>query len=387
MIGLSWMNHYDTKLMMPIKMIHLYRQYLAIQPEIDRAIADVVHSTTFINGKIVQDFARELANYLQVKFVLPCANGTDALQIALMTLSLQPDDEVIIPSHTYVSTAEVVALLGLKPVFIDVDKSTFTMDVSQIEYRITSKTKVIIPVHLYGQCADMESVLNIAKKYGLYVIEDNAQALGADYIFSANKIKKAGTMGTIGTTSFYPSKNLGAYGDGGAIFTNDESLFQKCKMIADHGQNNCYQHHMIGCNSRLDSIQAAILSVKLKHLNEYNIKKRKLADIYDMAFEKTNYLTTPYRVNYSTHVFHQYTLKTHDIDRDTLKEYLKSKKIFTMIYYPIPLHEQKAYSKYANENLLITEQLKTQLISLPIFPELHPEEQEYIIEQIYSFLG
>lgn len=374
--------------MQPIKMVDLYGQYLNIKPEIDAAIQDVINDTAFINGPIVRQFAERLATYLDIKYVIPCANGTDALQIALMALDLAPGSEVILPSHTYVATAEVVALLNLKPVFIDVNKY-FTLDIGQLESLITPQTKAIMPVHLYGQCANMEPLLDLATKYNIHIVEDTAQALGADYNFTNGRQQKAGTMGILGTTSFFPSKTLGAYGDGGALFTNEAALSKRCKMIANHGQEVKYLHEMIGCNSRLDSIQAGILAVKLNYLDHYNQKRRAVAKRYDEAFKNNPYLEVPQRAAYSNHVFHQYTLKVRHINRDELKTYLKKAGIPTMIYYPKPIHHQKPYAHLAPQatNLKVTEQLQFEILSLPIHTELTHEQQDYITSTIQTYLN
>ena len=368
-----------------IQMVDLKGQYQRIKSEIDRAIQEVLASTAFIQGPQVQQFADALKNYVGAGFCIPCANGTDALQIAMMALELKPGDEVILPVHTYVATAEVIALLGLTPVFIDVHADTFNLDVDQLEKKITSKTKAIVPVHLYGQCADMEPILTIAKNHDLFVIEDVAQALGSVYTFSDGSKKKAGTMGTIGTTSFFPSKNLGCYGDGGAIFTNDSALAEKIKMMANHGQRIKYYHEVIGVNSRLDTMQAAILLVKLKYLDEYETSRRAVADYYDKSLGGIPQIKIPVRAKTSTHVFHQYTLQVGK--RDELKKYLESKDISTMIYYPVPLHFQKAYkqSRFEEGSFPVTENLSKRVISLPIHTEMKTEELEYIASQIKVF--
>jgi UDP-2-acetamido-2-deoxy-ribo-hexuluronate aminotransferase len=373
--------------MQKIKMVDLQSQYLRIKAEVDAAIQEVLTSTAFIQGPQVNEFAQALSVINQNTNVIPCANGTDALQIAMMALGFKPGDEVILPVHTYVATAEVIALLGLTPVFIDVDPQSFNLDVSQIESKTTSKTVAIVPVHLYGQCADMEPILEVAKRRNLFVIEDVAQALGADYTFSNGEVKKAGTMGTIGTTSFFPSKNLGCFGDGGAVFTNDKSLAEKIKMIANHGQQIKYQHDVIGINSRLDTLQAAILLVKIKYLNEYTRKRNEVASFYDSRLSSCSFIETPYRANNSTHVFHQYTLKVKDIDRDHFKKYLEGKEIPTMIYYPIPLHFQKAYKRegFREGSFPVTEQLSKTVISLPIHTEMTEEELTYICETIKEY--
>jgi UDP-2-acetamido-2-deoxy-ribo-hexuluronate aminotransferase len=368
-----------------IHMVDLHGQYQRIKTEIDAALQDVLNSTAFIQGPQVQQFADALKNYVGAGFCIPCANGTDALQIAMMALDLKPGDEVILPVHTYVATAEVIALLGLTPVFIDVKPDTFNLDVDQLESKITSKTKTIVPVHLYGQCADMEPILKIAQKHNLYVIEDVAQALGAVYTFSDGSKKKAGTMGTIGTTSFFPSKNLGCFGDGGAIFTNDPTLAEKIKMMANHGQRIKYHHDVIGVNSRLDTMQAAILLVKLKYLNEYESSRRVAADFYDNTLTGTPQVKTPFRAKNSTHVFHQYTLQVER--RDELKKYLEEKGIPTMIYYPVPLHFQKAYRRggFAEGSFPVTEKLSESVISLPIHTEMKTEELKHITSSIKNF--
>jgi UDP-2-acetamido-2-deoxy-ribo-hexuluronate aminotransferase len=368
-----------------IKMVDLQGQYLRIKPEIDAAIQQVLDTTTFIQGPAVQQFADSLAAYLQVKTVIPCANGTDALQIAMMALDLKPGDEVILPVHTYVATAEVIALLGLTPIFIEVDENTFNLDVTQLESKITSRTKAIVPVHLYGQCADMEPILKIAGKHDLFVIEDAAQALGAEYTFSDGRKNKAGTMGTIGSTSFFPSKNLGCYGDGGAIFTNDQALGEKMKMIANHGQKIKYHHDVIGVNSRLDTLQAAILQVKLKYLDEYSSKRNEAAAFYDRTLQDIPQIKTPCRSKNSTHVYHQYTLKVEA--RDELKKYLEKQHIPSMIYYPVPLHFQKAYvrSGFGAGTFPITEMLSKTVISLPIHTEMDTDELSYICETLKKF--
>jgi UDP-2-acetamido-2-deoxy-ribo-hexuluronate aminotransferase len=373
---------------MDIKMVDLHSQYLRIKPEIDKAIQSVLDSTAFIGGSEVQAFATSLASYVE-STVVTCANGTDALQIAMMALGLKPNDEVILPVHTYVATAEVIALLGLTPVFIDVNEDTFNIDVDQIEEKITAKTKAIVPVHLYGQCADMEPLMKIAKKYNLHVIEDAAQALGATYTFSNGTTQKAGTIGSIGTTSFFPSKNLGCFGDGGAIMTHDASLAEKFKMIANHGQKVKYHHEIIGVNSRLDTMQAAILSVKLNYLNEYMEKRQSVAAYYDKNLSGIRGLQTPTRAKNSTHVFHQYTLKIADNRRDDLKKYLEQKGIPTMIYYPVPLHLQKAYynEKTGKGSFPVTERLSQTVISLPIHTEMTSEQLAYICTSIQNFFG
>jgi UDP-2-acetamido-2-deoxy-ribo-hexuluronate aminotransferase len=373
--------------MQKIKMVDLQSQYLRIKAEVDAAIQEVLTSTAFIQGPQVKEFAQALSAINQNTHVIPCANGTDALQLAMMALGFKSGDEIILPVHTYVATAEVIALLGLTPVFIDVDPKTFTIDVDQIESKTTAKTVAIVPVHLYGQCADMEPILEIAKRRNLFVIEDVAQALGADYTFSNGEIRKAGTMGTIGTTSFFPSKNLGCFGDGGAVFTNDKSLAERIKMIANHGQQIKYQHDIIGINSRLDTLQAAILLVKIKYLSEYTRKRNEAASFYDSRLSNCSFIETPFRASYSSHVFHQYTLKTKNSDRDHFKKYLEDKGIPTMIYYPIPLHFQKAYKRegFGEGSFPVTEQLSKTVISLPIHTEMTEEELNYICHTIKEY--
>jgi len=370
-----------------IQMVDLKAQYARIKPEVDAAIQQVIDSTAFINGPAVGEFQRDLETYLNCRHVIPCANGTDALQIAMMALGFKPGDEVITASFTYVATAEVIALLGLKPVLVDVHPETFNIDPDAIEKAITDKTVAIVPVHLFGQCAPMEQILDIAKRHNIHVIEDTAQAIGADYTFADGTVRKAGTMGTIGATSFFPSKNLGCYGDGGAIFTQNDDLAAKIRMIANHGQRVRYYHDEIGVNSRLDTIQAAILKVKLKQLDMYAANRNKLAAAYDEAFSKLPFLKIPARVNNSTHVFHQYTLQVQGVDRDALKEYLESHEVPAMIYYPVPLHMQKAYldPRYTEGAFPVTEQLCAAVISLPMHTEMQPDQLAHIIQTVSSF--
>jgi UDP-2-acetamido-2-deoxy-ribo-hexuluronate aminotransferase len=374
----------------PLQMVDLKRQYLKIKPQIDAAIADVIDSTAFINGKDVKQFAQELQQYLGVKHVIPCANGTDALQIALMALGLQAGDEVITPSFTYIATVEVVALLGLKPVFVEVDPKDFTMDPESLRNAIGPKTKAIIPVHLYGQSAPMKEILDIAAEYKIPVIEDNAQAIGGYYTYPDGTKKANGTMGTIGTTSFFPSKNLGCYGDGGAIFTNDDVLAEKMTMIANHGQKVKYYHEMVGCNSRLDTIQAAVLRIKLQELDNYCSARRAVADYYDQAFASHELITTPHRAEYSYHVFHQYTLQLDKVDRDEVQKRLAEKGIPTMIYYPVPSHKQKMFAEAAGGteyNLEVTDYLNKRVISLPIHTELTEEELKFITSNVLEVVN
>ena len=374
--------------MHPIQMVDTKNQYLKIKADVDTAMQDVLNSTAFINGEPVKSFAVALSKYLGTKHTIPCANGTDALQIAMMALGLQPGDEVITPSFTYIATCEVIALLKLKPVFVEVDKETFCIDPGAIEKAITPKTKAIVPVHLYGQAAPMEKIMEIARKHNLYVIEDNAQAIGCNYTFSDGTIKKTGTIGTIGATSFYPSKNLGAYGDGGAIFTDDEALAKKMQMIANHGQSKRYYHDLVGCNSRLDTLQAAILNIKLGHLEEYNEARKKVAAYYDKAFASYPQLITPAKAAYSDHVYHQYTLTLDGVDRDALHQYLAEHKIPSMIYYPVPAHRQQMFAHFQTEmpSLPVTDWLTQRVISLPIHTEMNEEQLAYITSTIIKFL-
>lgn len=375
--------------MRAIQMVDLKKQYAEIKNEVDAAMQEVMDSAAFINGKAVTDFAKNLSRYLAVKHVIPCANGTDALQISMMALGLQPGDEVITPSFTYVATTEVVALLRLKPVFVEVDPKTFCIDPTAIEKAITPKTKAIVPVHLYGQSAPMEEIMRIALKHNLYVIEDNAQAIGSSFTFKDGRVKKTGTIGTIGTTSFFPSKNLGCYGDGGAIFTDDDSLADLLKMIANHGQSKRYYHDLVGCNSRLDSIQAAVLNIKLKRLDEYISARRNAADYYDIAFAENPKITVPYRAPYSHHVFHQYTLILEGTNRNKLNEYLASKNIPSMIYYPVPAHRQKMFAAFGGDSyqLPVTDWLTERVISLPMHTELDTEQLEFITSTVLEFIN
>lgn len=370
-------------------MVDLVSQYQKIQNEIDEAVLNVIRSSAYINGPEVKAFQQELEQYLGVKNVIPCANGTDALQIAMMALGLKPGDEVITASFTYVATAEVIALLQLTPVLVDVDPNTFQIDPAAIEAAITPKTKAIVPVHLFGQCADMEAILDIAKRHNLYVIEDTAQAIGAEFTFSNGTTQKAGTMGTVGATSFFPSKNLGCMGDGGAIFTNDDELAKKIRMIANHGQSVQYYHDEIGVNSRLDSMQAAILRIKLRHLDEYAKARNNAAAYYNNAFANSTKVTTPAFANQSTHVFHQYTLLLNGVNRDDLRAYLADKGIPAMIYYPVPLHMQKAYTdpRYTEGMFPVTEELCKKVISLPMHTELDEEQLKLITSSVLEFIN
>ena len=374
--------------MRPIQMVDLKGQYSRIKEEVDQAIHGVLESTAFINGKPVTDFSTGLEKYLGINHVIPCANGTDALQIALMGLGLEPGDEVITPSFTFIATTEVVALLRLKPVFADVDSQTFCMDPVSLEKQITKKTKAIVPVHLYGQSAPMKEIMDLANKYGLKVIEDNAQAIGGDYIFPDGKTCKTGTIGTVGTTSFFPSKNLGAYGDGGALFTNDAELANTFKMIANHGQIKRYYHELVGCNSRLDTLQAAILNVKLPRLDEYINRRRAAADYYDRAFAGHPKIRTPYRAAYSRHVFHQYTLILEGADRNKLNEFLAARNIPSMIYYPVPAHRQNMFASFQSglQKLEVTDWLTERVISLPMHTELDEEQLDFVCKSVLEFL-
>ncbi|HTB53037.1 MAG TPA: DegT/DnrJ/EryC1/StrS family aminotransferase [Ferruginibacter sp.] len=375
--------------MRPLQMVDTKTQYLKIKPEVDAAVLAVMESSMFIGGKVVNDFAANLATYHGVKHVIPCANGTDALQIAMMAFGLQPGDEVITPSFTYIATVEAAALLKLKPVFVEVDKKTFCMDADAVERAITPRTKAIVPVHLYGHATDMEKIMAIAKKHNLFVIEDNAQAIGCDYTFTDGTVKKTGGIGHIGCTSFYPSKNLGAFGDGGAIFTNDDALANTIKMIAAHGQSKRYYHDMVGCNSRLDAVQAAILDIKLKYLDEYIVARRKAADFYDNAFSNNSKITVPYRAANNKHVFHQYTLLLEGVDRDGLNQYLADNGVPSMIYYPVPCHKQKMFDAFGGSsyNLPITDWLTERVISLPIHTELDEEQQSFIVSKVLAYIN
>lgn len=374
--------------MKEIQMVDLISQYKHIKEDVDQAVMSVIESSAYINGPEVKHFQAELEQYLNVKHVIPCANGTDALQIAMMALGLKPGDEVITATFTYVATAEVIALLQLVPVLVDVNPDTFQIDTEQIRAAITPKTKAIVPVHLFGQCAPMEEVLAIAKEHSLYVIEDTAQAIGAEYTFGNGKTMKAGTMGDIGATSFFPSKNLGCFGDGGAIFTNDDALAKKIRMIANHGQTVRYYHDEVGVNSRLDSLQAAVLRKKLPHLDSYNASRRKAAEFYNTAFVYQPALKTPVQAPNSTHVFHQYTLQFSG-DRAGLITHLNSKNIPAMIYYPVALHMQKAYQddRYKSGHFPITEKLVDSVFSLPMHTELEDDQLMYITNSVLEFFN
>ncbi|NQT78035.1 MAG: DegT/DnrJ/EryC1/StrS family aminotransferase [Bacteroidetes bacterium] len=374
--------------MKKIQMVDLKSQYEKIKSEVDKGIQEVIDSCAFINGPAVKTFQADLEYYLGVKHVIPCANGTDALQVSMMALGLKPGDEVITTSFTFIATAEVIALLELTPVLVDVEPDTFNIDPKAVEKAITAKTRAIVPVHLFGQCADMEALQEIADKHDLFIIEDACQAIGADYIFKDGSRKKAGTISNVGCTSFFPSKNLGCFGDGGAIFTNNDKLADEMRAVVNHGMKVRYYHDMIGVNSRLDSIQAAVLKVKLQYLDDYAKERRRAADHYDNAFKNHPKLQTPTRWENSTHVFHQYTLVTKDIDRAALQQYLMSKNVPAMIYYPVPLHMQKAYldPRYKEGDFPVTEMLSERVISLPMSTELDEKQLEYITSSVIEFL-
>jgi UDP-2-acetamido-2-deoxy-ribo-hexuluronate aminotransferase len=374
--------------MKKIQMVDLISQYADIKSDVNTAIMNVIENAQFINGPEVHAFQAELEAYLGTKHVIPVANGTDALQIALMALGLQPGDEVITPSFTYIATTEVMALLGLKPIFVDVDKHTFCIDPKLIEAAITPKTKAIVPVHLYGQSSAMREIMEIANKHNLFVVEDNAQAIGCDYSMSDTKTVKTGTIGHIGCTSFFPSKNLGCYGDGGAMYTNDDDLAVKIRMIANHGQSKRYYHDVVGCNSRLDSLQAAVLRIKLRKLDEYNQKRRSVADAYDAYFIDYPEVITPVRASNSNHVFHQYTVQLEGLDRDALQKYLEEKEIPSMIYYPVPAHRQKMFAHFGSSdtNLPVTDWLTHRVISFPIHTEMEDDQLRHICDSIAAFI-
>ena len=368
-----------------VQMVDLMGQYSKIKHEIDKSIISSIESGRFVNGPIVNEFSENLSNYLSVKNVIPCANGTDALQIAFMALNLKPGDEIICPSWTYIATAEAAAILGIKTVFCDVDIDTFNSTADLIEPLINENTKAIIPVHLYGQSCDMFKILLLAEKYKLKIVEDNAQALGCKYKFPNGEERYTGTMGDIGTTSFYPSKNLGCYGDGGAIFTNNDELAERIRMIGNHGEKNKYNHDIIGCNSRLDSIQAEILNIKLKYLDNYNMSRKRMAYNYNLAFKDLEEIQLPKIIDASDHIFHQYTLKVKLGKRDNLRAYLDKVGIPTMIYYPIPIHKQSPYLN--DQELINTEILCNEAISLPIHTEVESSSQDYIIKNVINFFN
>lgn len=376
--------------MKKIQMVDLISQYEDIKEEVKAEFDRVLDTAMFINGPLVKEFQADLEAYLDVKHVIPCANGTDALQVIMMAYNFPKGAEVLVPSYTYVATVEVIALLGFKPVFVEAYPDSFNIDIEDLESKITAKSVAIVPVHLYGQCADMERLMEVAERNNLVVLEDTAQAIGADYTYADGRTVKAGTIGNAGATSFFPSKNLGCYGDGGAVFTNDDELASKIRMIVNHGQSKRYYHDSIGVNSRLDSLQAAVLKVKLKHLDRYNAARRAVADRYDKAFGATGVITPPYRSPFSTHVFHQYTVKLADgIDRDGLNAFLTEEGIPSMIYYPVPNHLQKAYQYYGYQkgDFEVTEDLCSRVISFPIHTEMEDEQQELIISKVIEFIN
>ena len=376
--------------MKKIQMVDLKGQYEEIKELVNTSVIDVIQSTAFINGPEVHSFQKHLENYINVKHVIPCANGTDALQIAMMGLGLKPGDEVITADFTFAATVEVIALLQLTPVLVDVEPDTFNIDIAAIKKAITPKTKAIVPVHLFGQCANMDAIMAIAEIHNLFVIEDNAQAIGATYTSKDGTQSKAGTIGHVASTSFFPSKNLGCYGDGGAIFTNDDDLAHTIRGIVNHGMYQRYHHDVVGVNSRLDSIQAAVLNAKLPHLDNYCIRRREAANKYDEAFKGQEHISVPFRDGTDdNHVFHQYTLKIVEADRDALAQHLNNKGIPHGVYYPIPLHNQKAYQdvRYNEADFPVTNQLIKQVISLPMHTELDDEQIEYITNTIIKFLN
>ncbi|MBO3700878.1 DegT/DnrJ/EryC1/StrS aminotransferase family protein [Roseivirga sp. E12] len=372
-----------------IQMVDLIGQYAKIKEEIRIEFDRVLDSAAFINGPLVREFQSNLEDYLGVKHVIPCANGTDALQVIMMAHDFPKDAEILVPSYTYVATVEVIALLGLKPVFVEVYPDSFNIDIEDLQTKITKNSVAIVPVHLYGQCADMERLITVAQSHDLLVFEDTAQAIGANYIFTNGETARAGTIGDAGATSFFPAKNLGCYGDGGAIFTNDDKLAAKIRMIVNHGQGKRYYHDSIGVNSRLDSLQAAVLKVKLKYLDSYSEARRTVADRYDLAFSQSDKITTPFRSHFSTHVFHQYTIKlADDVDRNELSTFLSDRNIPSMIYYPVPNHLQKAYTYfgYRNGDFPVTEDLCSRVISFPIHTEMDVEQQKVIIDGVLGYL-
>jgi UDP-2-acetamido-2-deoxy-ribo-hexuluronate aminotransferase len=373
--------------MRAIQMVDLKAQYEKLKPDIDSAIKSVIESTAFVKGPAVVSFERELHQFLGVNHVVACANGTDALQIALMALNLKPGDEVITSNFSFIAALEVIALLGLRPVLVDPDPDTFNITADAIRKVITPRTKAVVPVHLFGQCSDMGSIMKLATEHNLFIIEDSAQATGTDFIGSDGKCLKAGTMGIIGTTSFFPSKNLGCYGDGGALFTNDDNIAVKLRSIANHGMKVKYHHDDIGINSRLDTIQASILSVKLKHLDQFNLRRKEIANLYDEAFAGCPFLALPGRVGYSTHIFHQYTLRVRNGKRDELKKFLESAGIPSMIYYPVPLHIQEAYHYlgYGENDFPVSTQLCREVISLPMHPDMEPDQLDHITLSVLKF--
>jgi len=373
---------------MNIPMVDLQGQYKKLKTEIDSEIQQVLNTSAYINGPVVAEFTADLEKYLNVKHVIPCANGTDALQVAMMGLGLKPGDEVITTTFTFIATAEVIALLGLTPVLVDVLEDTMNIDPDAVRKAITPKTKAIVPVHLFGQCANMDELMEIAQAHNLFVIEDNAQAIGADYTFKNGEVKKAGTIGNVGCTSFFPSKNLGAYGDGGAIFTNDDVLAEQMRAVVNHGMKVRYYHDYVGVNSRLDSIQAAVLKVKLPHLDDFAKARNYAANYYNNAFAACKKITTPVTASFTTHVFHQYTLMLNDVDRDGLQKHLSDKGIANAVYYPVPLHQQKAYrdERYKDGDFPVAEKLAQGVISLPMHTELNDEHLKYITDAVLEFV-
>ena len=374
---------------MNIPMVDLQSQYQKLKPEIDAEIQKVLNTSSYINGPAVQEFARDMEKYLDIKHVIPCANGTDALQVAMMGLGLKPGDEVITTSFTFIATAEVIALLGLTPVLVDVLEDTMNIDPQAIKNAITDKTKAIVPVHLFGQTANMEEIMAIAKEHNLFVIEDNAQAIGANYTYADGSVKKAGTIGDVGCTSFFPSKNLGAYGDGGAIFTNNDELAEQLKVIVNHGMKVRYYHDYIGVNSRLDSMQAAVLKVKLPHLDSFAKARNYAANYYNTAFADCEKISTPVTASFTDHVYHQYTMKLHGVDRDALQKHLSDKGIANAVYYPVPLHMQKAYQddRYQSGDFPITEKLSAEVMSLPMHTEFTEEQLKYVTDAVLEFVN
>lgn len=374
---------------MNIPMVDLQGQYQRLKSEIDTEIQKVLNTSSYINGPAVHEFARDMEQYLNVKHVIPCANGTDALQVAMMGLGLKPGDEVITTSFTFIATAEVIALLGLTPVLVDVLEDTMNIDPEAIKKAITSKTKAIVPVHLFGQVANMDEIMAIAKEHDLFVIEDNAQAIGANYTCADGTKKKAGTIGDVGCTSFFPSKNLGAYGDGGAIFTNNDELAEQLKVIVNHGMKVRYYHDYVGVNSRLDSMQAAVLKVKLPHLDDFAKARNYAANYYNTAFATTDKITTPVTASFSDHVYHQYTMRLHGVDRDALQKHLSDKGIANAVYYPVPLHMQSAYQddRYQEGDFPVTEQLSAEVMSLPMHTEFTDEQLKYVTDAVLEFVN
>ncbi len=375
--------------MQNIPMVDLVGQYNKIKPEVDAAIQQILSTAGFIGGPFVKKFQEDLQEYLGIRNVIPCANGTDALQVAMMSLGLQPGDEVITTSFTFIATAEVIALLHLTPVLVDVDKDTYCIDPEAVERAITPKTKAVVPVHLFGQCANMDAILDIAKRHNLYVIEDDAQAIGAEYTFKDGTKKKSGTIGDIGCTSFFPSKNLGCYGDGGAIFTDNDELAEQIRVIVNHGMKTRYYHDYVGVNSRLDAIQAAVLDIKLKHLDEYCKARQDVAAYYEKAFSVTDKIITPKTASFTTNVFHQYVVVLNGVDRAELMAHLQSKGVASAIYYPVPLHLQKAYTdpRYKKGDFPVCEYLCEHVVALPVHTEFTEEQLKYVADSVLEFIN